>query len=319
MKVSIIYNPTAGTKDVQDQIQAAGLYLSKQGWEITWRQTEYPGHATQIAAEESKNGAAIVIAAGGDGTINEVVNGLVRSSSALGILPAGTGNVFAADMNIPTPSPLESQALLKAAERIRRGHVRQVDVAQVCFDDGRKRYFLLWAGIGLDAAITNAYEEEKTQHPERKKLFGMATWLISAWYVFWDFRGTRMKLHLDDGLMARRGIMVTISNSQLYGRFWRLAPEAKIDDGLLDITFMEGYDFRASLKHLLLVSLGRHTQDPEIHTYQSKNIRIETREPMPVQLDAEAVGFTPVEIKTLPQALNIILPANVPDHHFSEI
>lgn len=258
----------------------------------------------------------LLLLLGGDGTINEVMNGLVGKKAALGILPAGTGNVFAADLGIPTPNPLLPNVLLKAADCLLTGQKRQIDVAKATFQGGKTRYFLLWAGVGIDSAITHAFEESKARHPARKMLGAMA-WLVAGFSVVWKFRGVRTKVTLDDEVVERRLILTTVNNSQLYGRLWRLAPNAKIDDGLLDVVIMEGYGFLSSLKHVSLATIGQHVKNSRVHIYHAKHIKIEPLEPHPLHLDAEDVGFTPVEIEIVPQALNCLIPQNAPSYHFA--
>ncbi|MFQ5576220.1 MAG: diacylglycerol/lipid kinase family protein [Anaerolineae bacterium] len=318
MNVSIIYNPHAGTRDMQRHIRQAGNLLQQRGWTVNWQQTTRAGEATQLARRAARRGDDVAVAAGGDGTINEVMNGLVGSDTALGILPAGTGNVFASDMHIPTPGPLAPQALLKAAHALLTGQTRRIDVARATLGDGTARHFLLWAGIGLDAAVSRAVEAETSERPTMKSL-GLAAWFVAGFLVLREFRGSRMNITVDGEVINRRVVMTTINNSQLYGRFWRLSPEAKLDDGLLDVVVMEGYGFRSSLKHILLATLGRHAKDPAVHLYRATHIQIETKEPMPVHLDAENVGVTPLTVDVVPKSLTIILPQNVPHYHFTSI
>ena len=318
MKASIIFNPTAGTRNLQLQIKEAGQYLQQQGWQISWCETAYSGHATQLAREIAGRGDDIAIAVGGDGTINEVMNGLVGSQTAIGILPAGTGNVFAVEMHIPVPSPLLLNSLKKAAETLKNGQTKLIDVGRAKFADGTERYFLMWAGIGLDAAISNAFEVDKTHYPGMKAL-GLVAWLLAGLSVLRDFRGKRMRIVVDQGAINRRMILTAVSNSQLYGRFWRLSPEAKLDDGLLDVVAMEGYGLGSSLKHVILATFGRHIRDPEVHIYRTKQITIEAKDLIPVHLDAENVGHTPVEIEVIPRSLKVILPHNAPHYLFLNI
>ncbi len=271
MKASIIFNPNAGTRDVQAQIRRAGHYLQAQGWSIAWRETTHAGHATKLAQETADRGEDVAIAVGGDGTINEVMNGLVGTETAMGILPAGTGNVFAVEMHIPTPGPLTHQSLKKAAQALITGQVKQIDVAKATFGNGKVRHFLMWAGVGLDAAISHAFEMDKKHTPSLKTL-GMVAWLIAGLSVLRNFHGHQMLITVDYGIIDRRLILTTVSNSQLYGRIWRLSPEAKIDDGLLDVVVMEGYGLQSSIKHVALATLRRHTKDSDVHIYRTKHI-----------------------------------------------
>ncbi len=316
LKVSIIFNPNAGAKSLQSEIRQAGKHLEQQGWQITWATTEYPGHATILAQQAAARGDDIAIAAGGDGTVNEVVNGLVGTSTALAIIPAGTANVFAADMRIPLPGPLPHQTLVRAAETLLVSHPRQIDVGSAVWGNGRRRYFLSWVGAGLDAAVSNAVESDKHTHRVWRFL-GMFGWLITAFFVLRDFRGTRMRISLDNGrTISRRVIMVTVNNAQLYGRFWRLSPNAKLNDGWLDVVVMEGYGWRSSLRHIFNATTGRLVDDPETFLFRSKQIYIDAKEPMPVHLDAENVGQTPLTVEIVPQSLTVMLPPNAPPNRF---
>jgi YegS/Rv2252/BmrU family lipid kinase len=317
VKASIIFNPQAGTHTMQGQLEEAAVFLQQQGWQITWCKTTNAGHATELACEAANRGDDVAIAVGGDGTLNEVMNGLVGSETALAVLPAGTANVFAAELHIPIPAPLLPNTLKKAAEYMISGEIKRIDVGKAVFADGMERYFLLWAGVGLDAAISQAVETERNLHPSHRTL-GMAAWLIAGLATLWAFRGKQMRIRLDQKFISRRVISTTINNSQLYARFWRLAPKAMLDDGLLDVVVLEGYDIRSAIKHVFMVTLGRHTQDPEVHIYRTRQIHLETRDPMPVHLDAEVAGQTPVKIEVVPRSLKIIVPRNAPLQLFTQ-
>jgi len=316
LKASIIFNPGAGAKSLAQEIQQAGRFLEEKGRRITWRQTEAPGHATQLARESAAQGDDVAIAVGGDGTVNEVMNGLVHTKTALGIIPAGTANVFAADMRIPLPGPLPHQKLLRAAETLIHSQVKTIDVAEAIWGNGEGRYFLSWAGIGLDAAVSNALVMEKRQHPPLRSL-GMMAWMVATFRVLREFRGTRMSIVMDGNpRIERRVTMITISNARRYGRFWRLAPDACLDDTWLDAVVMEGYGWQSSVKHMLNVMLNRHFTDPTTHLYRIKEMQIEAKDSFPVHLDAESVGFAPLNVKIVPHALRILVPPDAPKSLF---
>lgn len=318
MKASIIFNPKAGTHDLQSHIQQAGDYLKNHGWQLTWCETQYAHHATQLAREVATRGDDIAVAIGGDGTVNEVMNGLVGSKTMLGILPAGTANVFAVDMNIPVPNPVlpNFNTIIEAAQHLIHGQVKAIDTAKVTCGDGKSRYFLLWAGIGLDAAVTQTFEKHKSETPHLKRL-GMARWIGAVLSVIGQFRGTPTKIIADEKIIEGNIILTAISNTQLYARLWRLSPDAKIDDGLLDIMVMEGMGFQDSAKFIAQVTLGSHVGQQNVHSLHASRIQIETKEKMHVHVDAEIMGETPVEIEVLHRSLNVILPQNVPQYHFS--
>ena len=118
-----------------------------------------------------------------------------------------------------------------------------------------------------------------------------------------------------DGRRERQRLLwAVISNGQLYGRVWRIAPHAKMDDGALDLTIFEGYGLLSTLRHIVGLTLGHYARDPSVHSYRGRSIAIRTRKPLPVHVDAEPMGTTPVEIEVIPRALTVILPPNLPDH-----
>jgi diacylglycerol kinase family enzyme len=130
--------------------------------------------------------------------------------------------------------------------------------------------------------------------------------------------GTRATIITDTKLIKKRVLMAVVSNGQLYGRIWRVAPEAKMDDGLLDVAVMTGYGWPSTVKHLVGLTLRQHVKDPDFHLYCTKRLYLSAKEALPVHVDAEPIGNTPVEIDVAHLALNVILPANAPARLFKE-
>lgn len=311
MKVCLILNPAAGPTDFHRQLNKAVEHLRSYGWDVNLLETMEKGDATRIARRAADEGYDVAVAVGGDGTINEVVNGLVGSGTALGVIPAGTSNVFAADVGIPIWNPLRPNAVRAAAEIIHAGQRRKVDVGRVQFSDGRQRYFFMWCGVGFDAAIT-----QEVQSVDTRRL-GMVAWAIAGVMVAINFMGTRGNVAVGNRLGRRRVLWAIISNGQLYGRLWRIAPHAKMDDGILDFTLFEGYGVFSTVRHLAGLTLGRYARDPMVYMDRADSIDIETYKPLPVHVDAEPVGTTPVKISVVPRALSVVLPQKFPVHLFS--
>jgi YegS/Rv2252/BmrU family lipid kinase len=310
MKACMIVNPAAGLRDFRRQLHNAVEYLELRGWEVRLLETKEKGDATRLAQRAAEMGCEVAIAVGGDGTVNEVVNGLAGSETALGIIPAGTANVYAADVGIPIWGPLRPNAVRIAAEIIHGGQRRKIDLGQIQFPDGRQRYFFMWCGIGLDAAIS------KEVHSEDTRRLGMAAWVIAGVMVALNFMGTRGNVIVDSQKKRRRVLWAVISNGQLYGRLWRIAPRAKMDDGMLDLTVFEGYGVPSTVRHLAGLTLGQYARDPTVHFYRGYSFSIDTRRPLPVHVDAEPVGTTPVKIQVVPAALYVVLPPKLPGHLF---
>ncbi len=313
MKTCLIVNPNAGPNAFKKQLRTAQDYLLKTGCQLSRFDTQAKGDATRLAQQAVDNGFEVVIAVGGDGTLNEVVNGLVNSEVALGVIPAGTANVFAADVKIPIWSPLKTDAVLKSAKIITSGQHRRIDLGRVTLEDGTTRHFLMWAGIGLDAAITEAKESTGS-----KRSLGYASWVISGLMVTYDFMGTPATITTDDEVIRERLMMAVVSNGQLYGRVWRLAPEAKMDDGMLDVAVMAGHRWPSTIKHVFGVTFGKHIKDPDYSVHRTTKLSLTAKYPLPIHVDAETIGTTPVEIETVPNALTVIVPGDGSTRLFSD-
>lgn len=311
MKACLILNPAAGPRDFHRQLNKAVEHLRDRGWEVKLLETTEKGDATRLARQAADQRCDVAIAVGGDGTINEVVNGIVGSDTALGIIPAGTANVYAADVGIPIWSPLRPNALRIAAEIIHTGQRRKIDLGQIQLADGRQRHFFMWCGVGLDAAISQEVRTEDTRR------LGMAAWVVAGVMVALNFMGTRGNVMVGNQSERKRVLWAIVSNGQLYGRLWRIAPQAKMNDGLLDLTVFEGYGVLSTLRHLAGLTLGQYARDPTVHFYRGCSFTLETRKPLPVHVDAEPVGTTPVQINIVPGSLNVVLPPKLPAHLFS--
>ena len=306
MKAQVILNPNAGQRDRRHELQAAMAYLEDHGWQLTLRETQGPGEATTYARQAAAEGYDVVIAAGGDGTVSEVANGLAGSEAALGIFPIGTTNVWALQMGIPPLWPLRQHSLLEAAKVLAEGHIRRVDLGQV-----NGRYFLLWAGVGLDAKITEEVE------PEAKKRLGALAFVIASIVVAKEFAGTKVQVTIDGCEVNRRAILIVASNAQLYAGIVRLAAQARLDDGLLDVLIFKGQGFPAMLRHVFSVLTSRHLRDPQVEYYQARRVKISATKPLSVHADDEPFTTTPVEIGVVPQALRVVVPQALPPGLFT--
>jgi YegS/Rv2252/BmrU family lipid kinase len=243
----------------------------------------------------------MVFVAGGDSTVSEAADGLAGSDVALGVLPAGVGNVWALEMGIPTPSPLRRHPLLDAAEALAEGEIRRIDLGRAGL-----RHFILWSGIGLDAEVTERMEPR--DRPAKR--LGTLAYAVAAVLVAKDYRGTRARVEIDGRSINTRCILVLISNAQLYAKLVRVAAEAYLDDGLFDVCIFKGVNLASTVHHAIMVFARRHLCDPQVEYYQCKKVSISTATPLPVQVDGDPIGTTPIEFEIVPQALNVIVPQN---------
>jgi diacylglycerol kinase (ATP) len=273
-RIFVIFNPAARGEKSQRLRQ---FLESKRCDRVTLAPTQQRGDATRLAASAGEHD--IVVAAGGDGTINEVLNGL--NGATLGVLPLGTVNVFAHELNIPRQLPA-AWALIES------GRTREIDLP--CAEAaGRRRWFCQLAGVGFDARAVRAasWELKKKIGPLSYVWAGLKTMGAPGVIEF-------------DGV---RGVALLIGNGRFYGGRYRLFPEAKLDDGLLDACFFERVSL---LRYGPAILLGRHTKLAGVHYVQAKEFSCASAAPF--QLDGEDAGDGPVKFSVNPRALRVIAP-----------
>jgi diacylglycerol kinase (ATP) len=299
MKALLIYNPVAGPRDVEQDLNRAIAFLESQGWQVTLRRTLGRGDATTYAREAVAAGCDVCIVAGGDGTLGEAATGLAGSDCPLGLLPVGTGNVWAHMVGLPVWSPTNRTALVDAAAILVNGQHRQVDLG--C---ARDRCFLLWSGIGFDAKVARSIEP----HREIRRSLGNLTYVITALVQSLGMRGVRTTVVVDGKAVRERLLLIVVSNAQLYGSSWRLAPQAQLDNGLLEVYLFRGGSTLDVFRHFFMILLGEHQHDPRVERYRARSVEIRGERPLPVHIDGDPAGATPISISVAPRALRVIVP-----------
>lgn len=303
MDADLIYNPTAGPRDVHRELERLCAFFDERGWSVQLTTTEEPGDATRMAREAALDHRDAVIVAGGDGTVNEVVNGLAGTATAMGVLPVGTGNLWAKELRVPTYTLTHPLRLRQAAEGLVQGTVRAIDVGRV-----GDRIFLCWASAGLDAKVTTEMEPRERY----QKRLGALPYLIAAVLVARDFKGVESQVIIDDEVVQGRTLLVAVNNIQRYGGLVEVAPQARLDDGLLDAFVFKGLGVGYVLRHVVHVLSRRYLDDPEIVHRQVRRIEVRTEGELSVQADGDPIGTTPVTIEVVPRALHIIAPPTMP-------
>ncbi len=295
---AIIYNPVAGQRNVRNGMEQTIGRLAFAGWRTALYETTIEIGAEELTRRAIAEGAEIVVAAGGDGTINAVINGMdVRQNPhvTLGVLPIGTANVWAREVGI-TSFPQLTGDFKSAADTLINGVPMLADLGQA-----GNRYFLLWAGIGLDALITQEV------HFDLKRWAGGLAFAEAGVRTGLRYTGARVRVKLDDEVIENDAWFIAISNIRLYAHI-PLAKNADITDGLLDVHLFAGNTPPQYLKHMAGVLLGTHTQDPDVVYRQCKQISIEADPALPVHVDAEPIGMTPMQFSVLPQRLRVLVP-----------
>lgn len=291
----IVLNPLAGqAAALQQNVQAARAVWQAHGWSVDVKTTGSPGDGARLAREAAALGYDVVAAAGGDGTINEVVNGLAGTRTALAALPVGTVNVWARELGFP----LEPRA---AAEALLRAQVRRIDLGRA-----NDRYFLLMAGVGFDAAVVNEVRSDE------KRRLGALAYALRALDLALRYRGRRARISLDGRVVRGRVLLVVIGNSQLYGGIFKITARACIDDGMLDVCVIKGESLASAPLRVLSILRQRYNLDPRIEYHRARVVRVEARGALPVQVDGDQAGATPMTFAVVPGALRALLPSTLP-------
>jgi len=289
----VICNPSSGGGAYDPDVLRAEF----DGYELDWVETEGPGDASEAAREWHEG---LLIVAGGDGTINDAVNGLGKAGFpqgvTLGILPAGTGNDLAATLCIPDDPD-------EAEDVIRQGRVRTLDVARVRSEGIGERFFINVATGGLGAEISDANEGEL------KRRWGKLSYLRASLEVAKDFDVRELDLYLDGELHRTRAVNVVVGNCRYAGGGWLAAPRANPEDGLLDVVIIEKLGL-ADLLQLAPASMARadYLGKEGVFSARAKEIRVETQPPgLDFTVDGEVVGDEPARFSVIPRALKVIV------------
>jgi len=299
-RARVICNPSSGGGAYDPDVLRAEF----DGYELDWVETEGPGDASEAAREWPEG---LLIVAGGDGTINDAVNGLGKAGFpegvTLGILPAGTGNDLAATLCIPDDPD-------EAEDVIRQGRVRTLDVARVRSEGIGERFFINVATGGLGAEISDANEGEL------KRRWGKLSYLRASLEVAKDFDVRELDLYLDGELHRTRAVNVVVGNCRYAGGGWLAAPRANPEDGLLDVVIIEKLGL-ADLLQLAPASMARadYLGKEGVFSARAKEIRVETQPPgLDFTVDGEVVGDEPARFSVVPGALKVIVgPDYVPE------
>ncbi|HEX8680451.1 MAG TPA: diacylglycerol kinase family protein [Chthoniobacterales bacterium] len=285
-KTAIILNPAARgerARQLQDRVAA----LTKGGAIV--RATARSGDAECLARAAVKEGYRNVVAAGGDGTVNEVVNGIAGTGAALGLLPLGTMNVFATELGLPTGD------LAGCWELIREGKTRQIDLPRA---NGKN--FVQLAGVGFDAQVV------KETSRAFKRNFGPLSYLISAAQIS---ARTPPCLRIEaQEANAEEGSFVLIGNGRLYGGPFPFFKQAVIDDGLFDVLVFKRLGYIDMIRYMQDVILRPQITSPEVEYFQTTWLRVTSDTAVPVEVDGELIGNCPVEFHIRSRGLRVIAP-----------
>lgn len=308
-KATVIYNPTAGTANLTALIPQVVHTWQSRGWEVSIQPTAYVGHARLLAQTAADKGFDLVFSAGGDGTIGEVADGLIGSETILALLPAGTGNSLAKEWHLPFATAWHPQRLLQAANYLAGGRIHRVDVGQCQLG----HHWLLWAGVGLDSHLVSHIE------PRTKwmKKWGGLGYLLKGLWLTLSYPRRRIRVIIDGQTFEDISLLAAILNSQRFaGGELVLNPTGQMDDGQFEVCMVRGHGIGAALTMIVKARAGKHLQDPNLTILPAHQITIEVHPRLPIQLDGDNAGTTPLHCQIKPQALRLLVPSTAPTYLF---
>ncbi len=289
----LIINPISGTSS-KDHVAAAVTDAAKAaGVRLDIAYTRCAGHATELAADAAAAGYSAVIAAGGDGTVNEIARALGGTQTVLGILPLGSGNGLARHLDIPV-------SLAPALRIIFDGNVVTCDH---CTVNGRP--FFCTFGMGFDAAVSDRY----ASHPDRR---GLANYVKSAVAEFVNYKADTYTICADGEVVTRRAFLIACCNASQYGNNTFIAPRASITDGLMDITVVHAGSWLGTMLTGMEIMAGSVGRSARAHTIRARRVTIDRTNPGSAHIDGEPLRLpTHLEVECHPGTLRVFSPGEM--------
>lgn len=295
--VVVIVNPTAGRGRAGRQVGEIRRLLGPKASDWVWLHTRKRGDGEVLARSAAEAGTRLVVAVGGDGTLHEVVNGVLGTGAAVGLIPFGTGNDLARALGL-------FGSLETACRALTEGVTKQIDVGVIegLGTDG-PRHFLVLAGTGFDARTA------QTVNAGIRGLSGPLAYVWGAVLTLKQFTPFALTLTLDGETRRTEAMFVSFANAPTTGGGMLIAPGAAVDDGCLDICLVETVPKATLLFQLSQVFSGKHVLHPAVTMLKAQSVTVEADPPQPLLIDGEVCGTTPATIKLLPGALPFQVPA----------
>jgi YegS/Rv2252/BmrU family lipid kinase len=308
----LVYNPYAGRFPSRMLIERAAKVFNNMNWDVRLIQTKGGTDITSLACKAVGDKMDVFIVAGGDGSVNLALAGLVGSDTALGILPAGTTNVMAQELGLPGLAYTRWLALEQSAHRLISGHIQNIDVG-FC----NNRPFLMWSGVGLDGFIVNRIEPRSRW----EKHFSIVSYVAKAvrYASFWS--GLEMRAEVDGDEISGHFLMAVISNIHLYaGGFAVISPGARLNDGMMDLWLFSGETIFETIRQAWDIFQGHHVNSHIAHRIPFQNLRLMSNNEIFIQVDGEPLINRDynIDINVRQQILKIIVPRNAPRLLFVE-
>jgi len=302
VKTQVIVNPESDrgrTKKRWEHIKEALKFFLK---EFKYEFTEKPFQAAEISRAAIKEGSELIVGVGGDGTMNEISNGffenknIINPKVALGVVPSGTGCDFSRSLNIPS-------GLKNALKVITQASSSMIDIGKIRFRDHynkkHERFFLNIADFGIGGEVLNKMNQRKAK---RKT----SSYLRSAVTTFITYKSKRVRIKIDNRQIPFNGYLIgAIANGKIFGKGMKIAPCAKLDDGLFDVVLVESMKFLEFCRNILKIYSGSHLSHPKVSLIRGKEIEISpesSEKDVLIEADGELIGKLPATFELVPQS-----------------
>ncbi|MEB3196840.1 MAG: diacylglycerol kinase family protein [Candidatus Sericytochromatia bacterium] len=293
----VIHNPAAGSGPTKQRVEfdAVRERFETHGWQCGFLATRFQGDGAEAARLALAAGADMVVAMGGDGTVNEVVQALAYQPVPLGVIPTGTINILARELNLPLD-------YLKTIDALVTGEPRTIDLGRA-----NGRYFACMIGLGYDGDAT------LNLLPQLKAWSGPFAYCVAAFQTYTRHKAVRARITLKMGHKTRKlrrlVYMMVVSNGGLYaGGVLKFTPEANMADGILDVCVIRSGRWYRALLHGLLTLLGQLRQVSDVEFFQATSVHFKSSRPFPYQLDGDPAGHSPVTVEIAAGALRVMAP-----------
>ena len=287
-KAVFIINLISGTSDKAAIPGLIDQYLDKTQFEYEIAVTQYAGHASEIAAKAKDDGVDVVVAIGGDGTVNEVARAIVHSSTALGIIPCGSGNGLARHLLLPLN-------VRKAIDVINRSEVRQLDYGII-----NDYPFFCTCGMGFDAFVSMKFAEAGKRGP--------ITYVENVLREGLKYKPETYTIEDDNGTLQYKAFLISCANASQYGNNAYIAPQASMSDGLMDVIIMEPFDVFEAPQISIEMFSKTLDKNSKIKTFRTRHLHIHRDKPGVIHYDGDPVMTgADIDIELKPKGINIIV------------
>jgi len=288
--ILFIVNPRAGVDRVKAIEEALQKHLDHQQYTYRIEETRYPKHGTEIARAAAASGVDVVVAVGGDGSLNDIIQGIRDTATVLGVIPMGSGNGMARSAGIP----LKLEAAIKV---LNKNNVHAIDTGLV----DNKRLFISNAGVGFDAVVTREFSQSK------KRGFWSYVGIINK--KIWSYKPKEWTIELDGKIIREKAFMITVANATQLGYNFQIAPVALMNDGFFDVVIIKKHPKLLSGIIGLQAFTDTLLNNRYVNHYKAKTVKISNAGNHVMQMDGEAIDCKPtIHIEIQEKSIKLLCP-----------